>query len=260
VKVFSLNSLHRWEWTELPSDNDVNPTASTPCVKAYSYNPDLKQWEWISTICQSNQLTSPAPTPKVYAYNTTTQQYSWNVDQTFSNSNDSINLASSSGAVGSGIKHNKQPIEVYSLDEESDEWILTSNLVYSFQEASGEWAWRRVTIEQPHRKKKSLTPKLPSTSASSTSTIREFSLSEGSADSYQWSTITTIDSSGGSGVVGDCKVYSLQPEGWRWVSKETHAAYIPPSSVVVKSKSSQTSNGSEEKKESNGNQSIFFII
>mmetsp|Transcript_601 Transcript_601/g.1035 ORF Transcript_601/g.1035 Transcript_601/m.1035 type:complete len:591 (+) Transcript_601:76-1848(+) len=248
VKVFSLNSHQRWEWTESPPDLQVNQSDNTtPFVKVYTYNPDLKKWQWnanlspICSVCQSKPPTTPI---RVYAYNTTTQQYGWDVDHLVN-----MNLASSSGAANE-IQPSKQPIEVYSLDEDSDEWILTSNLVYSLHEDSGEWAWRRVTIEQPPRKKKSLTSKLSSKSTSITTTIRVFSLAEGTTDTYQWSTHSNNSLSGSAGHSsgGERKVFSLQPEGWRWVSPEKHAAYVPPSSIVMKSQAVQATG---EKKDNN---------
>ncbi len=104
------------------------------------------------------------------------------------------------------------PIEVFSLDEETNEWVHTSTLVYSQHESSGGWAWN--TMEVP-KKQKLEHAELINEVIGTQKKVYALQVSTGT---YGWEIVASSGSptNESSNTTEVAKEYSLHNDEWGW--------------------------------------------
>lgn len=100
------------------------------------------------------------------------------------------------------------PIEVYSLDEATNEWIHTSTMVYSQTESTGDWIWKTIQVVP----KKQITAPINLTYSAQ----KKVYLLQASTGKYGWDFFSASPANEADNTLGLVKEYSLTDAGWGW--------------------------------------------
>ena len=112
------------------------------------------------------------------------------------------------------IQKQKQidPIEVYSLDDVTNEWVHTSTMVYTQSETSGDWIWK--TIQVPVKQKNKRLQPITETNGGLKTKVYSLQATTGE---YAWeycSSASPFNEADKDEVL--VKEYSLTDAGWSW--------------------------------------------
>ena len=223
------------------SSHDSNNFVVTNQKREYAHNLENDQWEWscVDDVSQSSD-TSKDNRKKIYSFDPNSQRWSWDKSGEVHQSPQlsPIEVESQKKVT------TKAPIEVYSLNEETDEWEHTSSLVYCQLDSSGDWVWKAVPKECTPTSVESSQVADKSETNAPRNKVYSFHSDSGA---YSWTYSREFAASlGEEDVVRETREFSLQSSGWGWSKSglgEAVTGPLPVQTPLVEVSSAGTGTG-----------------